>query len=485
MSAARRMQMGAAGVSAGGGVVEFVGYNDTNIQGSYTLDYPTGTQSGDLLFLFCGNDSNISSGTPSGWTLFVEGASPIAVFYRTASTETSVVAPAGTTPAIGGAIVVSFKSAAYVQSNTLDLYTGHTPPTSFTAFSGASVGNTCVCFVWYDDDVQSGDATQTDFSVAVSDFYGASAGAGCSMNVTYALGVVDSTTFTPPDLNASGIANENCFSWAFEIESTVTPAAPTWTDPDLANASYDSVSFSLAGLGLYISDVFFKPDGTKMYITVDGGGDDVKEYSLSSAWNVSTASYAQNFSLSSQISYPFGLFFKPDGSKMYVVDPSSENINEYGLSSAWDVSTASYTQNFSISTNITFGTGVFFKPDGEKLYIVDYVSKDINQYSLSTAWDISSASYIQNFSVASQEAGATSLFFSPNGDKMFITGQSGDDVNEYSLSSAWDISSASYVLNFSVSAQETSPNGIFFKDDGSKMYVVGSQSDTFYQYSTA
>jgi len=258
-----------------------------------------------------------------------------------------------------------------------------------------------------------------------------------------------------------------------------------WTDPDLANASYDSVSFSLAGLGLYISDVFFKPDGTKMYITVDGGGEDVKEYSLSSAWNVSTASYTQNFSLASQIVYPFGLFFKPDGTKMYVADPSSVDINEYSLSSAWNVSTASYTQNFSVSTDINFCTGIFFKPDGAKMYIVDYVSKDINQYSLSTAWDISTASYSQNFSVASQEAGATSLFFSPNGDKVFITGQNGDDVNEYSLSSAWDISSASYVRNFSVSAQETAPNGLFFKDDGSKMYVVGSNSDTVYQYSTA
>jgi hypothetical protein len=220
MSIARLMQMGAAGVSAGGGGVEFVGYNDTNLQGSYTLDYPTGTQSGDLLFLFCGNDDSVSGSTPSGWTKLVESESPIDVFYRTADAETSVVAPEGPAPAIGGAIVVSFRSAAYVQSNTINLGTGHTPPTPFTAFSGATVGNSCVCFVWYDDDIQSGDATQTDFSVAVSDFFGSGAGAGCSMNVTYALNVIDSTTFAPPDLDASGIVNEGYRSWAFVIAET-------------------------------------------------------------------------------------------------------------------------------------------------------------------------------------------------------------------------------------------------------------------------
>jgi hypothetical protein len=40
-----------------------------------------------------------------------------------------------------------------------------------------------------------------------------------------------------------------------------------------------------------------------------------------------------------------------------------------------------------------------------------------------------------------------------------LLGFSGDDVNEYDLSTAWDISTASYLQNFSVIAQETSPQG--------------------------
>lgn len=283
------------------------------------------------------------------------------------------------------------------------------------------------------------------------------------------------TTFVFSNPPAAGKAH------GFALKVT---GADTGSSYDLANASYDSVSFSLAGLGLYLSHVFFKPDGTKMYIAVDDNGEDVKEYDLSSAWDVSTASYVQRFILSSQITYPFGLFFKPDGTKMYVSDPSSQDINEYSLSSAWNISTASYTQNFSVSGNISFNTGLFFKPDGTKMYVVDYINNDVNEYSLSSAWDIATASYTQNFSISGQESQATGLFFDSSGSKMFITGQSGDDVNEYSLSSAWNISTASYIRNFSVASQASSPTGISFKPDGTKMYIVGSDTNTVYQYST-
>jgi hypothetical protein len=52
----------------------------------------------------------------------------------------------------------------------------------------------------------------------------------------------------------------------------------------------------------------------------------------------------------------------------------------------------------------------------------------------------------------------------------------------------WDLANA--VFNggpygqLSVAAQETSPQGLFFKPDGLKMYVVGSANDAVHQYST-
>jgi len=57
-----------------------------------------------------------------------------------------------------------------------------------------------------------------------------------------------------------------------------------------------------------------------------------------------------------------------------------------------------------------------------------------------------------------------------SGLKMFIVGNQGDDVNEYTLSVAWDVSSASFVDSFSVASQDTYPTGIEFSKSGMKMF---------------
>ena len=76
----------------------------------------------------------------------------------------------------------------------------------------------------------------------------------------------------------------------------------------------------------------------------------------------------------------------------------------------------------------------------------------------SEGYNLAGASYDSvSFSVASQELGPSGLFFKPDGTKMYVIGFTGDNVNEYDLSTAWDVSSAPYVQNFSVSAQEASP----------------------------
>ena len=252
---------------------------------------------------------------------------------------------------------------------------------------------------------------------------------------------------------------------------------------DLSAAAYDSVSFSVSAQESQPSGIFFKTDGTKMYI-VGSSGDDVNEYNLSTAWDISTASYLQNFSVSSQDTLPNDIFFKADGTKMYIVGNAGDAILEYNLSTAWDVSTASYLQSFSVSTQDTGPSGVFFNPDGDKMYMVGSLGDDVHEYNLSTAWDISTASYLQSFDVSGQDTAPQGVSFKPDGTKMYVLGNGGDDVNEYNLSTAWDISTASYVQNFSVATEDTSPLGIFFKPDGTKMYVVGSSGDAVFQYST-
>jgi sugar lactone lactonase YvrE len=249
---------------------------------------------------------------------------------------------------------------------------------------------------------------------------------------------------------------------------------------DITSASYTQ-SFSVAAQDTIPESLTFNNDGTKMYITGDTGNA-VYEYSLSASFDISSASYTQSFSVAGQESQPQGVVFNTDGTKMFITGGSGDDVNEYDLSVAFDISTAVYSQNFSVAAQDITPRDLAFNNDGTKMFIVGDAGDDVNEYDLSSGFDVSTASYSQNFSISAQETSPHGIAFNNNGTKMFIVGKTGDDVNEYALSTGFDVSSASYSQNFSIAAQETDPTGIAFNADGTKMFIVGHTGDSVYEY---
>jgi DNA-binding beta-propeller fold protein YncE len=256
---------------------------------------------------------------------------------------------------------------------------------------------------------------------------------------------------------------------------------------DLANASYDSVSFSVATEESTPSHLAFNNDGTKLYV-VGRNGDSVYQYTLSTAFDLSTASYdSVSFSVVSQETSPAGLEFNSDGTKMYVTGNGSTSVHQYTLSTAFDLSTASYDSvSFSFASQEGSPQDIAFNSDGTKMYMVGYGTDFVFQYSLSIAYDVSTASYDSvSFSIGGQEAFAYSLTFSNDGTKMYIVGEGSNTVYQYDLSTAFDLSTASYnSVSFSVASQATAATGIVFNNDGTKMYYLAFGVDTIFQYST-
>ncbi len=260
----------------------------------------------------------------------------------------------------------------------------------------------------------------------------------------------------------------------------LTIPASEWNN--INTASYDNVSKNVNAQDTNPYGLFFKSDGTKMYV-VGYHDDDILQYSLSTAWDLSTASYDNvNFSIASQEQNAVNLFFKSDGTKMYVMG-YNYTVYQYSLSTAWDLSTASYDNVSKSAGNNSIC--LFFKSDGTKMYTVASSTTRVYQYSLSTAWDISTASYDSKYyNLSSQDSSPSYIFFNLNGTKMYLCGETNNTLFQYSLSTAWDISTLSYdSLSFSVKNQLTSFGGIFFKSDGTKFYIMGNSNDTVFQYS--
>ena len=256
---------------------------------------------------------------------------------------------------------------------------------------------------------------------------------------------------------------------------------------DVSTSSYGSKAFFVGG-GQETSptDVQFNDDGTKFYV-IGSGNDSIYQYSCATAWDVSTASSAsKSFFVGTQEVQATALFFKSDGTKFYILGQTSRTVYQYTCATAWDVSTGSYdSKSFSLAAQETSPSGLFFKSDGTQFYIVGAVNDTVYQYTCATAWDVSTASYAsKSFSVAGQETVPTGLFFKPDGTTFYVIGSQNDIVYQYSCATAWDVSTASYASkSFSVGTQEINPNGLFFKSDGTKFYVIGTTNDTVYQYS--
>jgi sugar lactone lactonase YvrE len=226
-------------------------------------------------------------------------------------------------------------------------------------------------------------------------------------------------------------------------------------------------------------DIFLKSDGTKMFV-VGSGSDRVREYALSTAFDLTTASYTTYISISAQETLPLGLAFKSDGTKMYIIGYTNDTVFEYDLSSAWDVSTATYNSISFLVNQGTFPSGIDFKTDGTKMYIC-YTDGKVYQYALSTAWDVSTASF-ESGKEHDFGAGDEGIRFKSDGLQIMRLESSFTPIIEvYPLSVAWDISTVGSLTSSTTalsggSGQEL--KGLFVSSDGTKVFVVGNQFDS-------
>jgi len=268
---------------------------------------------------------------------------------------------------------------------------------------------------------------------------------------------------------------------------------PTGAIPfNLNGASYDGINFSVnSQTELYT--FAFSSDGTKLYATGNTSGI-VYQYTLATAWNVGSASYASiSFNASSQIANPYtirSMDFSDDGTKMYLTDWSNNVIYQYTLSTAWNISTASYdSKSFSPSSQGSQPYGIRIENSGSKLYVLCDSSQDsIFEYDLSPAYDISTASYSsKSLDISARGTSPTGLTFSSDGTKLITSERIGENqLHKWNLSTAWDISTGVYEISFSVDTQITNACwGVSTSSDGKKIYAIGSGSQTniVWQYS--
>ena len=225
--------------------------------------------------------------------------------------------------------------------------------------------------------------------------------------------------------------------------------------------------------------------GTKMYIQNALADDEVFEYTLSTAWDLSTASYTaeyENTDADTGDGLPREFSITHNGLHAYIVGSNQDHIDRFTLGTAWNITTMNHEEDLDISGKETNPYGLEVSGDGTKLYVIGYSSDKIHQWNMSTANDLSTAGYHGYLSTSSQSGAEGGLGFSKDGTKVYMADQVGDDVEAYTLSTAWDITTGSHDAALDVSGKEATVNGAAISSDGTKLYIVGSTSDEVHEY---
>ena len=251
--------------------------------------------------------------------------------------------------------------------------------------------------------------------------------------------------------------------------------------PTLDGASVEATTYSTNQS--YINGLFVAPDEDKFAIT-QPLPDDVINYTMSTAGDLSTVS-AGSTVVDVTSTDPHMIYMGPvgQGTQTWISRNNSNELKVFTNSTAWVMNTATGT-SYSLGANDA--EAFWFSNDGYYLFRVS--TFDLRRFPLSTAWDISTAGSSTNIDMTSKVGSITAIqdmWMDSSGRRAFLA-QSGSSgiIEEYNLTTAYDFSSAVYTGNslsptggvggFSVVGQNLYvANGTVQGDGKVRKYILG------------
>ncbi len=236
----------------------------------------------------------------------------------------------------------------------------------------------------------------------------------------------------------------------------------------------------------------FNNDGTKMYTLRSGGTTDaVIEHILTTAYDISTATVNNtkvvHVSGGNDSHVPTQVVFNNDGTKMFVVNHANRrSVDYWSLTTAFDVSTASFDGLYSLIGKEQRANSIAFNNDGTRMFIAGVGNNSqerVHEFSLDTAFDLSSGvTHVNTEDMSSYHDYIDGVTFKDDGTKMYTIDSETEQVSQFKLTTPYDVSTLSLEGTFDVSSYDIAPREVAFSNDGSKMFFIGDTNDKVYEF---
>lgn len=238
------------------------------------------------------------------------------------------------------------------------------------------------------------------------------------------------------------------------------------------------------------SGVWFKPDGTKMFLT-GITRNRIRSYDLTTPWDINSATNLVDMATTlltgagAALTQIYGVAFSDDGTKCFAVDGVTNALYRYSLSSAWDISTLNATAdqtNTAIYVGALTPGSIWLSTDGLTFATVN--SGTTNGWKVHTstiANDITTLTQVSNVTASAVPVGGV---FVDNGNRWVDTRQTTDLIEvSVKLTTPYRLTGWNIDNTLTVTSYDTTPGDCYMKNDGSAFYYVGSAGDGVYYFS--
>lgn len=219
--------------------------------------------------------------------------------------------------------------------------------------------------------------------------------------------------------------------------SNVVAAAGTWVTAGLTFNSN-----TLSAPSSTINTMTINDSGTTLYIA---GTNVITEYNLSTPNRLTGATSGASITTpASLVTDLESMWYNSDGTKLFTANGFSKIIRRFSLSVPYDITTATDDLNSLSIPTLSRTSQVSLSADGTILIIGDSNADILYKYSLSTAFDLTTATdTLETFDVSiAYGAGAQDATFNPNGRQFLVLGNGTTRAVMFTMATPWDISNA-------------------------------------------
>ena len=267
-----------------------------------------------------------------------------------------------------------------------------------------------------------------------------------------------------------------------------TPALAQESDCfDLNAFAYTETMLDISPATANARATHWHPEGTMLFVTGRSSAN-VVGYAVEEPWTLTGATPITTLDLSTSVgttdegANAHGLFLRPDGHKLWVFNRTE--LWAFTLDAPWDLSSARQTNYRNLADFVRRGHDIDFSPDGARLFIDDREAQAVYAVDLATPWDIATGTLSATLDISAEEQAVRGIEFMSDGTRMLLMDTNRADVLKYRLSQPYDLTTASFVTAFDVSAQTTDPRGLSLSADGRSFFVTCRTQLRIFQYTT-